>query len=128
MPNKTYALEWLELAFKNLEAARILNEAEHFTDVIGVEVHQAIEKMLKSVLAYHNFKIPRTHDLIEILSQVNAFIKVDDIVLNSLTLATDYYTQERYPNPVYSTPPREEISSVIDNTFALYNQISEYLK
>ena len=36
MPNKKIALEWLEKAWHDLESARILIDADHFTDVIGV--------------------------------------------------------------------------------------------
>jgi len=32
MPNKTYALEWMGLALRNLETARLLIREEHFTD------------------------------------------------------------------------------------------------
>jgi HEPN domain-containing protein len=57
MPNKIYAREWLELARHNLQGAEILFAADHFTDVIGCETQQAIEKALKSLLALRNLKI-----------------------------------------------------------------------
>ena len=60
MANKQYALEWLELAKHNLEAADLLFNSEHYTDVIGIEIHQAIEKTIKAVYAYNNIKIPMT--------------------------------------------------------------------
>jgi hypothetical protein len=43
MSNKIYAQEWLELAKHNLQGAEILFAADHFTDVIGCEIQQAIE-------------------------------------------------------------------------------------
>jgi HEPN domain-containing protein len=128
MPNKIYALEWLNLSFKNLEASRILNEAEHFTDVIGVEVHQALEKILKAVLAYNNVKIPRTHDLIELVPLVKEFIALNEEIINIITVATDYYSQDRYPGPSYSIPPHKEIEAVIKNTYQFYKQVKEYVK
>ena len=43
MPNKTYAKEWLEIASHHLESAKILYEKTHYTDIIGIELHQAID-------------------------------------------------------------------------------------
>lgn len=54
MANKQYALEWLELAKHNLEAAEVLYDSKHYTDVIAIELHQAIEKTIKAVYAYNN--------------------------------------------------------------------------
>ena len=43
MPNKTYALEWLEYSKRNIQAAQILFRENHYTDVIAVELHQGVE-------------------------------------------------------------------------------------
>jgi len=67
MPNKTYALEWLQLAIKNLETANFLYQNNHYTDIIAVELQQALEKMMKSCYAFHNKKIPRIHELVALL-------------------------------------------------------------
>jgi hypothetical protein len=40
MPNKTYALEWLLHARRNMETARLLLKENHFTDSIAIEIHQ----------------------------------------------------------------------------------------
>ncbi|MDH4202546.1 MAG: HEPN domain-containing protein [Phycisphaerae bacterium] len=63
MPNKSLAEQWLVKAWHDLKSAQILYDAGHFTDSIGCDCQQAIEKMLKSFLAYENKKIKRTHDL-----------------------------------------------------------------
>ncbi len=52
MPNKIYAKEWLEIANHHLESVKILYEGTHYTDIIGIELHQAIEKTLKAIPAY----------------------------------------------------------------------------
>ena len=64
--NKTSAKEWLNKAWHHLGSAKILYKAEHYTDVIAVDLHYCIEVSLKSFLAYTNQKIVKTHDLIEI--------------------------------------------------------------
>lgn len=43
MPNRTYALEWLEYSKRNIQAAEILFREKHYTDVIAVELHQGVE-------------------------------------------------------------------------------------
>ena len=49
MPNRTYALEWLTLAKRNLENAQLLFDENHYTDIIAIEIHHSIEKTLKSI-------------------------------------------------------------------------------
>ena len=46
--NKTSAKEWLVIAFHDLQSAKILYEANHYTDSIGNDLQQSIEKILKS--------------------------------------------------------------------------------
>ena len=45
MANKTHATEWLEKAYHDLDSARLLFEAGHFTDTRYL-LHQSIEKSL----------------------------------------------------------------------------------
>ena len=68
MPNKSIANEWLELAKRNLDAAKILFKEKLFNDVIGIELHQSIEKSLKAIPAFQNKTVLKTHDLIVLLS------------------------------------------------------------
>jgi len=49
MANKTYAKEWLVFAMKNLNTAKLLYEANHYEDIIGIELQQVLEKVLKSM-------------------------------------------------------------------------------
>ena len=54
MPNEILAKEWLTKAWHDLSSARILYDADHFTDSIAIDLQQAIEKTLKSIMAYNN--------------------------------------------------------------------------
>ena len=63
MPKQNFALEWFGFAEKSLETAILLNRENHYTDVIAVDVQQAVEKAMKAVYAYNGDKIPRTHSL-----------------------------------------------------------------
>ncbi len=112
MPNKVYAKEWIELARHNLQGAEILFEAGHFTDVIGCEIQQAIEKVLKSLFALRNFKILKSHNLIELVANQQD-IELSEEELSLLECATQYYLEDRYPNPRYSLPSRDEIEKTL---------------
>lgn len=48
--NKTSATEWLIIAYHDLKSAQILFAANHYTDSIGNDLQQSIEK------------IPKTHE------------------------------------------------------------------
>jgi len=122
MANSKYALEWLDLADHNLKAAEILFHAHHFTDVIGCEIQQALEKSLKSLLANRNAKIPKTHNLVE-LYVLQSDINLEEYELSFLDQATLYYIGDRYPGPRYSLPPREEIEALLDVTQGLLLRI-----
>jgi len=54
--NKTAAEEWLTKAWHHLSSGIVLYNAAHYTDTIAVDLHYAVEIMLKSILAYENKK------------------------------------------------------------------------
>jgi HEPN domain-containing protein len=125
MQNKPYAKEWLEFAITNLNTAKLLYDVNHYEDIIGIELQQALEKMLKSLLAYENKKILKTHKLVELLEYIDIEINEKEKFL--LEIATDYYKTDRYPNPNYSLPSREEIKEVLDFSHNLFDKICNIL-
>ena len=94
--NKQLAKEWLRKAWHNLSTAQLLYKAEHYTDIIAVELHYAVEKILKSFLAYENKKIPKTHALVEISKEITLYIKLSD-ELELLQQISKYHIEESYP-------------------------------
>lgn len=110
--NKTASLEWLTIAFHDLKSAQILYNVNHYTDTIGSDLQQSIEKLLKSVLASKNTKIPKTHDLYEVYDLIDE-INLLESELKLLDIATLYLKEDRYPNPEYCLPPREEIKEIL---------------
>ncbi len=123
MPNKTSALEWLRIAYHDLLSATILYHAEHFTDSIGNDLQQSIEKILKSISAYHSAPIKKSHDLLEIYGSLKDTFNLRPDELAYLERATEYFKEDRYPNPYYSLPPREEIKEVLDFTNTLFERV-----
>lgn len=125
MANKTYAKEWLVFAMKNLNTAKLLYEANHYEDIIGIELQQVLEKVLKSIFANENIKISKDHDLVKLYYTIENFINIQDNEIIYLRLATDYYKEDRYPN--YCLPPREEIKEVLDFTEDFFDKVCSIL-
>lgn len=128
MPNRAYCTEWLRFAKKDLETAKVLFEADHYTDTIGVQLQQALEKSLKALFAFKNEKIPREHDLVKIYFLLDEDALIDDEAIMLLRIATNYYMEERYPNPRYTLPPHEEIEKILTFTHSLFSSICTRLE
>ena len=125
--NETSAKEWLVKAWHNLSSAQILFKADHYADVIAVDLHYSAEILLKSFLAYQNKQIHKTHNLIEIHSHILDFIDFTEKEKDLLRLMTTYHIKESYPSPHRRLPPREEIQEVLDFTDQLFIKVCTLL-
>jgi len=124
--NKTAMQEWLVKAWHNLATARLLYNADHYTDIIAVEIHYCCEKSLKAFLAYENKKIPKTHDLVDIYVLVRDHIDLeDDLIL--LKQITKYHIEESYPTFEGAMLTREEIKEILDFTEYLFEKVCKIL-
>lgn len=126
--NKTAAIEWLSHSYHDLNGAILLYKASHFTDTISYVLHQSIEKSLKSLIAFNNQAIKKSHNLIELYELVcsDEFeLEEEDVV--KLSIATTYYTKQRYPTPHKRMPPSEEIKEIIDLADTILKKISKSL-
>lgn len=124
--NKTSASEWLKHAFHDLDGATLLYKADHFTDTISYVIHQSLEKSLKSILAFYNKPIKKTHNLIdlyELVQNKNFFLDEDEIFL--LAIASKYYTEQRYPVVDKESPTKEEIKEMINLADKTFHQVCE---
>lgn len=126
--NKTSSKEWLVISYHDLQSAVILYEANHYTDSIGNDLQQSIEKILKSMLAFQNEKIPKSHDLLEVYENIKDRIDFEENDLLILAKATEYFKEDRYPNPNYFLPSREEIKEVLDFTAKLFDRVCSILE
>jgi len=127
MANKTYAKEWLEFAIKNLNTAQLLYEAKHYEDIIGIELEQTLEKVLKSIMANIGIRIPKDHDLVKIYFMIEDFICLSDDEILFLRKVTNYYKEDRYPNPNYCLPSRSEIKEILYFTEELFDKTCKIL-
>lgn len=125
--NRTAAIEWLRIAYHDLKSAQILFEANHYTDSIGNDLQQSLEKTLKAIIAHQNQRIPKSHDLLEICEYIAGCISLEESQIVLLAKATEYHKEDRYPNPNYSLPPREEIREVLQFTEELFVKVCKTL-
>jgi len=124
--NKTSATEWLEKAWHNLSGAKVLYDVNHYTDITAVELHYAVEKILKSFLAYENKKIPKTHDLVQIAKLIKDNIDlIDDYIL--LKQISKYHIEESYPAFDRIMPSKDEMKDVLEFTNELMDKVCNIL-
>ena len=102
------------------QSAVILYDAKHYTDTIAVDLHYAVEIILKSFLVNNNQKIVKTHDLIELVSLLKANLEFDEDELSLLDVITRYHIQESYPSFDRALPSRIEIKEAMKFTQALF--------
>jgi len=124
--NKTSAKEWLEKAWHNLSGAKVLYDANHYSDIVAVELHYAVEKTLKTFLAYENSKISKTHDLEKIYYWVNKYINLDDTI-DLLEQITKYHIEEAYPTFDRPMPSYDELVEVFDFANYLFEHVCKIL-
>ena len=125
--NKTAAKEWLQKAWHDVSSAKILFEANHYTDTIGVDLNYSIEKILKSFLAYENKKIEKTHELFIIYELVKSYLKLDNHEIKLLVIATKYHIAEAYPSFEKQMPSRNEIKEILEFTEGLFSRVCTIL-
>ena len=126
MPNKTYADEWLEISKRHLETAILLFKHNHYTDVIAIDIHQALEKAFKAVYAYYGISIPRTHTLLPLFEFATTKIELINVAIDDILIISDYYETDRYPGPKYFSPTNEEISINLDLAKRIYSAVGRH--
>jgi len=124
--NKTSAKEWLIKSWHNLSSAKILYDANHYTDIIAVELHYSVEKNLKAFLAYENKRIPKTHDIVEIYSLIKQWINLDEYI-GLMEDISDYHIEESYPVFDRTMPSYDELKEVLDFTNELFSKVCKIL-
>lgn len=126
--NETSAKNWLTKAWHHYSSALVLSRANHYTDVIAVDTHYAVELALKSILAYNNQKIAKTHDLIDIYKLIKDTVDLSEDELDLLDVISEYHIGESYPTPERRLPSQHEIQEVINFTDKLINEVCTALQ
>ena len=108
-------------------SAKILYEANHYTDVIAVALHYAVEVSLKAFLAYENKKITKTHDLIELYESIKEHIGFNEEELGLMDIITTYHIRGSYPPRDNKMPSRDEKKEVLEFSEELFEKVCTVL-
>jgi len=125
--NKQYALEWIQKAYHDLNGAKILYKADHYTDTIGYLLQQSMEKVLKSFFAYENKPILKTHNLIELYELLNDKFDFEESEIRIFAMATTYSLNLRYPTPHKPLPSKDEIKEILDFSESFFDKVCNML-
>lgn len=125
--NVTSAKEWLIKAWHHYSSAALLYNAEHYTDVIAVDLHYAVEITLKSILAFENKKIPKTHDINELAKILENSLSFSTDEERLMVIITTYHIKGSYPTPHRKLPSREEIKLALDFAEKLFGEVCTLL-
>ncbi len=99
-----YPLEWLERARRDWRFVEVAL-SEGWIPEAAYHLQQAVEKWLKAFLLYHGWKLERTHDLEELLSEA---VKHEPNLqkFQKMCHRVKYFIAARYPG--LPNPPTEE--------------------
>lgn len=125
--NKQAAIEWLNKAWHHFSSGKLLYEANHYTDVIGIDLHYAVEVTLKAFLAYENRKIIKTHDLNEITNHIDNWIDFTQDEKELMVTISTYHIRGSYPPKDRKMPSRDELKVVIEFAEKLFNRVCKIL-
>ncbi len=96
---------------KNIE--NNLKADEPPTDTICFHAQQAIEKYIKGALIYFGKHITKTHDLVNLLTSISAYIPELEVFEDKLHEISRYGVEVRYPDIFYE-PSLEEAKSAFE--------------
>lgn len=127
MNYKEIIKQWLKFAEQDLRDAEILFEQKSYQNS-SWHCHQAIEKILKSIILNKERKSRKIHDLIELLKETE--IKLPEDLLSFLEELNLHYLPPRYPDS-YEQMKRiyqpKNIQRVLKLTKVLFLWLKNYL-
>lgn len=90
--------QWLTKAQRDLASAqRLADKSGPLLDTAVYHCQQAAEKALKAFLVYHDIRVPKTHDLVELIAAAAATTPDYGALATSAERLTQYATLFRYP-------------------------------
>jgi len=125
--NEIAAREWLSKAWHHYSSGNILYNVNHYTDVIAVDLHYAVEIALKSFFAYENKKIVKTHDISELAKLIEDKLAFSMEEKRMMVVMTTYHIKGSYPTPDRKLPSREEIKEALNFTDDILHRVCTIL-
>ena len=119
---------WLSYAKDDLKSASVLLR-EGIYNMVCFHSQQAVEKILKSLIAHHHEEIPRTHNLVRlegICEQLTGKkLEIDD---EKLMFLNDVYIDSRYPADFGLLPGGQSTKEDASKAYDSANKIFIYLR
>jgi len=116
---------WIFFADKDIQIAELAVDNAELTGEVTFHSQQAIEKYFKAFLAENKIAIKKTHDLVELYSEIR---KIKDMNLdeNMLQDIKDLYIEARYPSNIGlfqdgSLPTIEDARAYLDFAKSIAN-------
>lgn len=97
--------KWLEYARVDLEGAEVLvkNPKSSYSYQLSVlHCHQAVEKILKTVIVANNQEVKKIHDLVRLVEL--AKLKLTEELFDYIKELNAHYQPARYPDIKYKGP------------------------
>lgn len=125
---------WFAKGAHHIESAVSLYDEEGYTDVIGLLVHQAVEKYLKGYLLLKGASPGDTYDVVNLLKEASKYDKAFEKYLVPYHKGTGlapcqgmnrYYLDNCFPASEYSEPTGEEVKGHMDVAWEIINRVKE---
>ena len=110
MANLKIVKDWIGLANTDLIGAKALFEmGENFFGLAVFHAQQAAEKSIKAYLVYQSVRVPKSHDIGDLLALIE--LKDKDLfhLLNPCIELTDYAVAYRYPDAQKKTLEKQAV-------------------
>ena len=119
--SQALAQRWFQKAENDLLNVENNLRAERYaSDTVCFHCQQAGEKYLKGFLAWHRVPFAKTHDLLELLKQVQQIAGPAGQTLSAYLLLLDPYSVHiRYPQEFEEEPDEEEVHEAVAAAYAV---------
>lgn len=121
--NKETAEKWFKQAKHDLEMAERNIQIEGY-DVAAFLAHQAVEKLLKSILIVEGKEVPKTHKL----DKLGQLLTLQSEVVDKILDLTEDYALSRYPDISLEVPYLEYDKEIAERKVTIAKEIFEILK
>lgn len=110
--------EWLNRAKSNLLQANHHEPGIYFEDLLFL-AQQAVEKALKALLLLKEIKVPHTHNLARLITEVKKHFKRLPKNFEQVAWLTDFSVSGRYPSAGEPVEEKEYRRGLKDATFVV---------
>jgi len=130
MKNLRMAKEWLKASKSDLDVIREILNIEHLTNMSAFHAQQSLEKSLKSILEYHNQRVPKVHNIKKLLALTKEYI-IYDINMDTIIKIDTLYIESRYPGDMgllpYGQPTLDDANEFYNVALKFYYKIDDII-